>query len=226
MAIIRPGPLIGGISGSIGGTTFVTGKNGLVARIRPQRPKTTSKAQSLARARAYSQGQNWTSLTDDQKNAWNTAGLNNPRTNALGEKSPRSGFEFYLHSVLTDRRDGSAQRILPLPFGTSPPPLNVSVDFSLTTGFDIDADPPAGVVSADFLIFGWPFATVFESRAVPRFVFLESAKIVAFPLDLQASWTLLFGEMQLNQQFAVSISVNSLGFGQSTRIVLRGAMTA
>lgn len=226
MAIIRTGPVVGAISGSIGGVTFVAGARGSVARIRPQRPRTSSPAQNGARSRANNSLVLWVALDDDERTAWQTAAKLHPSTNRVGETSPRNGFTYFMHVRLRNRLIGGESLPLPPREGETQPPLNVTASFSLTTGYDVDADPPTGVTPAKFDIFGYPFYASHETKDVPRWVFLADASIGSMPLDVETQWTAIFGALQLGQQFAVGVNVLAAFSTRSPRTVVRSSVTA
>jgi len=96
MAIMRPSAIVGDISGSIGGQTFVRSKAGLVISSRGRHTKTTNKAAIQNQAtfqwvRAY-----WKKLTEEQRTQWVQAALIYPHTNRLGIKKPMSGFQMFI----------------------------------------------------------------------------------------------------------------------------------
>jgi len=109
MALLKLGPLIAGIRGTLGGTIFSANKSGPFARswAKPVNPR--SAAQQTQRQFASSHGTHWTALTQAQRDDWDTYAAAAPqeKTNSLGEAYYASGYNWYCeintHLLLSGR---------------------------------------------------------------------------------------------------------------------------
>lgn len=96
MAIFRPGPSIGAISGNLGGACFVQSKAGPVIRQRNVRTKNTSKRHLQLRALMKQLRAAWKNLTPDQHTAWNQSASQVLFTNRLGIPTLISGYNLFI----------------------------------------------------------------------------------------------------------------------------------
>lgn len=102
MAMIRPGPLVSSIRGSIGGVTFTRGRAGAVARINRKPKDPWSPAQSYSRATYTILRGRWTShLTQTQRDGWDTLAAIHHFHNALGDDSHLPGLALFLFANIT-----------------------------------------------------------------------------------------------------------------------------
>lgn len=100
MAIIRPGALAAATSGSVGGLTFASTRNGALVRSRPSKVNAQSIPQMASRAR-LSRAQNaWLALTAVQKTAWNNAAAVKFYPNKLGVQRHLTGHQMFLKQAL------------------------------------------------------------------------------------------------------------------------------
>ncbi len=206
MAIIRVGALVGAISGTVGGQTFVTGGRSTVVRNKPAARARTSP--SLARERSrWAVGVNsWGGLTTGQQDAWRTAARNLLATNVLGESSPRGGFNFYMQLWMTFRRPSGDNNLLPPVDGQSAAPSNVSAVFDVGGPYNVDSDVPATTGIPSYQIWGYAFASDRENNNPPRLRFIATSNPISVPQDIQPAWDALFGPLQEGQRFAVGFS--------------------
>ncbi len=97
MAIFTPGPLIGAISGNLGGMNIANTRHGLVARKLPSRTDKKTEAQLRHRARWSKLTRTWNELTPAIRKEWRSGAKLMTYTNRLGITRPMSGFQFFLH---------------------------------------------------------------------------------------------------------------------------------
>jgi len=116
MAIFKPSPLIGAISGSTGSATFKLTRNGpvLAKRIIPRGRRTQ---RQLAAQNCFAHIKHaWCDLPTDDKKAWKSFATHLPKTNALSLPYPLTGYQtFIAHNTPTF--------YLSLPIVQQPPPL-------------------------------------------------------------------------------------------------------
>lgn len=107
MALVRPGPLVSSIRGSIGGVTFTRNRAGAIARAnrKPKAPWSTAHppgeyggpppGQSYSRAAYTIIRDRWQSITQAQRDDWNTVATGHYFHNALGDDSPLAGLPLF-----------------------------------------------------------------------------------------------------------------------------------
>lgn len=107
MALIKP--LVGEMSGSIGGLTYARNKGGQYVRQRSQVTNPNSPAQQAARsAMAYLAGYWLSTLTAAERTAWEDYAKNVSVTNRLGEKIYLSGQNMFIRSNAPRQRNSLA----------------------------------------------------------------------------------------------------------------------
>lgn len=113
MAIITPGPIIGAISGELAGTVFAYTNAGIVAKRTPVKTRSHSEESlrvqaALATIHAY-----WTSLSDSQHQAWNTAAALASSPNRLGTQRYMSGYNLFCTNNLNRMLSGETTKAIP-----------------------------------------------------------------------------------------------------------------
>ncbi len=201
MAKITPGPLIGAISGSIGGATYSKNRYGLYIRNRsiPVNPGTTYQLEQ--RATISSMSKSWGLLTDAGRQAWKTWCQNNPVMDVLGNAQVLTGHAAFVR--LNTRLYNAGETPL-----TAPPATSGALAFSaFSATFDIGAGDfavtfaPTPVGAANRIVF---WAAVVSSSGISyvnnlwKQVFI-TARNVATGVDLQANIEERFGTLQVGQ---------------------------
>ena len=96
MALVKLGPLVAEIRGSIGGTTFARNRGGAYARNRSVPLNPSSTRQQAVRAVFADLSVVWSNtLTQAQRDAWDNYADQVPLINALGESRKVSGLNMY-----------------------------------------------------------------------------------------------------------------------------------
>lgn len=160
-AIMTPGPVVGDIRGSIGGTTFSRNKGGLYAKVRvtPVNPSTTRQVD--VRADFASLISDWRLiLSFNQRQAWIDFAAASPILNRLGQSILISGLNWYSRSNIALLQASLARVDDPPPLGLFPPPDGSFAVSDIDAGalnFDIDFDITQPWVSTDgaaMLVYG------------------------------------------------------------------------
>jgi hypothetical protein len=147
MAIFRPSPLIGDISGALGATIFYTGGRAGTIGTRPQfTPPITYESQK--RQLGLHQYQTaWRAQTDAYQASWRTFAQSFPWTNRLNIRRPLSGYSAFLSYHLQFQPYGAyTLTVYDPPQSISSPVLTITaVSFSAVADCDITvaALPPA-----------------------------------------------------------------------------------
>lgn len=99
MAVIKLGPMISDIRGSIGGTTFARGPAGIYARgrVKPVDPS-SPRQQAVRNAVAYCQAYWRSTLTQIQRDSWDHLGTVSGIQGSLGEKIRLTGAQAFIRT--------------------------------------------------------------------------------------------------------------------------------
>lgn len=216
MALIRPGGLVGQISGRLGGDVYSHNRYGQYVRAGTNPVTSTTPYALAAKARMTSVTQTWQGLSAAEKLAWNAWANTNPTINRLGESIHLTGHAAFV---------GLSARILAVPTGiqTTPPivpaplPL-ISLTFTADIGpgvfeFAYNATPLPATSRL------WINACVLDSAGinyVENYLRLvgTSASAQASPFDPQTLIEARFGELQVGQIIVATVSVIDLDDGQ------------
>jgi len=97
MAVIKLGPMITDIRGSIGGTTFARNRSGMYARtrVKPVDPS-SSRQQAVRNAVATCQDYWRSTLTQAQRDGWDNVGSVGGGVGALGDQIRLTGIQAYI----------------------------------------------------------------------------------------------------------------------------------
>ena len=228
MAIVRLGPIVGGISGALGGVVFVNSKRSLVARRPPTTRRKSSPFLARSRSRMAQLRNHWHTLTTNQQTRWSSAASQIESTNALGLSSPISGFEYFIKTNKV---------AFPGAFGLVDEPssirardfaVNPTVAFSATTGYDVSIDNPSAPLFLQIQVYGWPFWLSHETKSVPRLVFLDERSASADPVqdNVQPEWRAHFGDMVEGQRFSCGIKARASASPFNPITIIQSTVTA
>lgn len=95
MALIELGPMVSGIKGSIGGTTFQNTAAGIIARSKPRGRKSATPEQSLARQFPNTFIGWWQGLTISDQLTWAGFASAHTHTNNFGQVKTLTGFQWF-----------------------------------------------------------------------------------------------------------------------------------
>lgn len=126
MALVKFGPVVSDVRGSIGGTVFSRSRAGAFARIRtkPVFTPTTSRTHWQS-AMAYVYAYWHDTMTNAKRIAWNTLGDNTDFTNALGDVYHPSGYNLFL-------RMNSLARLGAMGLQDTAPPVATGAHYPIT----------------------------------------------------------------------------------------------
>jgi len=88
--------ILTGASGSVGGTTYSKGRNGLYLRAKTAPTQPGTAAQDNVRASFTGSAQAWRGLTEAQRAGWHALGAQVKTTDALGQSSTLTGAQMHL----------------------------------------------------------------------------------------------------------------------------------
>lgn len=105
--LLKPGPLVGEMSGSVGGVTFARNRGGQYARLRANVTNPNTSEQQEARNALANCVHYWLETLDDaQRNSWDDYAQNVPRYNRLGEQIYLTGQQHFIRSMQPRLRAG------------------------------------------------------------------------------------------------------------------------
>lgn len=192
MAILKMGAIVTQISGKVGGQTFGIGKSGQYLKntgtyINARTIKRTGSNTLLALITSQ-----WRTLTQTQRDAWESATSNFPYTNRLGDTEYYSGFnlftKFNVNRALIDLA------ILTTP--PSPTTVNLPTDFEMTpttTTFPVFTDE--GISDNLYLIYCAPPVSQGQSKNKKqlRLIYTATASELSTVLDIYDEYVEIFG---------------------------------
>lgn len=207
MAIVRLGPIVSAISGSVGSVVFIAGGRSTVARLRPVTVENTSSYALRSKVHMANIRRYWSTMTDLQKQTWTTAGHDIPQTNALGVSSPMTGFNYF---VMTNKTVSPADHTIwpfPAELDERDFAVNPAATFSVSGSYTVQFDNPYPTTGLGLKAYGWPFWRTTKSKDVARLVFIAEWASFSDPVtvDIKSQWLEHFGPLQEGQRYAVGI---------------------
>jgi len=202
MAIMRPGPLAGQLSGRVGGIVFSRNRGGDYVRNGPSPVNPQSAYQTAVRNALSLASSGWDNADDAERASWRTWAADHPVRNRIGESIRLQGNAAFV--ALNARLAFLGTAIV-----ESPPVLNAPDPLlSITGSFDIGAGNFQLAYTATPLGAGlklWVLGCLLGSPAVTFYRnrlrhFYTSAAAAASPADLQASFTARFGAPVVGQK--------------------------
>ena len=226
MAIFRTSPIIGAISGKLGGMVFVAGKGSPTVRPRPRRSARNSQFQLQATADYVTISQSWKELTTLQKDAWRTSAISFPTKNRLGVSAPISGFQLFVkfHAELQNRNIISAD---PPPVqGTNGIPTSVSATFSAAGDLDVAASPQAGLGADRWIVYGSIYFRNHDARNVRRWITIDVDTGISYTANVRTSWEAHFGAPVEDQRFSIGVACALNTLFRSPLVIIDGTVAA
>lgn len=201
MAIIRTGPIVQGISGSLGGLIFATGRTTQTARTRPKHRSSTTDKALAARARVTTQMLAWRSISTTDKLAWRNAANQFQFTDSLGQRRNLTPFQLFVKMRSYTTTFGPKPAI---PFGpVTSSLLTLSLTTSITT-YGIRAHMTyRAAETADVLIYGRRSFHDYPTRPTKPYKFLSATAAQPASVTLLTDWFATFGNLVRNEYVEV-----------------------
>jgi len=219
MAKVKYGPIIGSMSGSVGGSTYSRNRYGTYIRRRAIPVVSTTPAALAAKARFGAASQAYQSLSAAQKLAWNTWALTNPVTDRLGDPQALTGHAAFIGSWTRANFSGGTPLDEP-PVIAAPAALELLVMFCDIGAGAFELNFTAQPLGANDQL--WIYGAVADSSGI---VYVKnllrslglSAAAQASPLDCETLFSDKFGVLQVDQTCHVSVAVfNNVSFQVSS----------
>lgn len=208
MAIFTPGPLVGQISGRIGGIVASHNRGGAYWRNGSIPTRSTTIYAQQAKALLALTSAAWASLTGPQQQAWKTWATQNPVTNRLGQQitlAPHAAFVQLNTTIIL--AGGVAIAIPPIiPPPTALATLSVSASIAGPNAITFTASP----IGADNVLF--ILAAVSDNPGVSYVqnlykLILVTAANDASPTNIGTELADRFGTLQAGQKLFLSVQV-------------------
>lgn len=209
MALFKPGPVVGQVSGRVGGSVFSHNKGGAYIR-NGAIPVTSTTADALnAKARLTNSSQAWGALTATQRLAWAVFAQNTPLLNRLGDSRPVPANALYI--ALNTRLVQAGQSTISTPPATDAPASLASLVLSADIGtgtYDITFTPTplgAGLMPRIFAAKVQRDSINYVADQLRLVQFGAAAQ--ASPLDIQTAVEAKFGPSVVGEKVVVQVDV-------------------
>jgi len=203
MAIFATGPIVGSISGNVGGVNFANPSGSKVAR-KARRPSRTRTARQLI-SQSYTTiiANAWNELTADEQTAWRVAAAQKPASNRLGVSRLLSGWQEYTRVARFNLDDGDPIPTLPAISPTPPTVTLVTFTSSVATGQLISFDAPGVGIK----VRGYVYANALFRTTIPKFnrdwkLVSHEADTNPSSFDITTPYQAIFGAPVLGQAIA------------------------
>lgn len=203
MAIARYGVIVTELKGKQGGSVFQAGNTTTILRNLGYRKGTASNARNLANINLGGLATVWRTLSDAQRNVWNTNVAEWPFIDKFGATYTGTGYQFYL--AYNNSRLSMGLAIVAAPVApVSPTAMGAfTLVFSLSTGFAITFVNPG--VAGDFVqVFTSPPVSPGRNSNNPRLKLMNTYDMDGTPaLLFDTEYDAIYGVPQLGRRIVV-----------------------
>lgn len=208
MAIFRPAPLLGAISGNLQGVNFVLTKGSPIVRARIRRTKQSDQRHTIMRGRLQIVRHAWQNLTEEQRTAWRQTANDFPHKNRLGIATRITGFNLFVKANMFAYQIPGAS---PIPIISDPPNLNAP-DTEPFISLNIISGGSKSISFATVIPPPTHFVFVYAARTLstaPR-KFWNTYKLteslgITVPATEITNWDSVIGDPQVGEQCWVRI---------------------
>lgn len=206
MAKFRPSPLIGAISGDLGGANFVAAAGAPVVRQRRTHVPAATNPRIAAGARLKRINDNWRAFTDAQRDQWNTLAATLRTTNQLGLAYPRTGKALYTEHLLYGMQAGVTQ--IPVFPVAQPHDKILSLQINIGGAQNVILTPVGSsyIASLGCLCYASWLYSNFARKSPPIWRFVKQINFGKPPSpNLYPEALNIFGEVRVGQTIAVLV---------------------
>lgn len=223
MARFLPGPTIGQISGSIGGSTYSHNRSGMYIRDRVKPVVVNSFYTSIQRTTFQMVTSAWRSLTAAQRLSWEMWAHNNPVTDVLGQSQILTGHQAHQKINITAWRTTATLLTVPSIVAAPAPLTALSLTADIGAGDVALAFTPTPIGATNYLQI---WAAVTNSPAVNYVKNLY--KLIGYadanyssPVEFEAMVETRLGALVVGQRLTVSVAVANgvTGLTSAPRII-------
>ena len=204
MAIFRPSALVQGISGSVGGVTFVNARGSKVVRFRPPKLRKNQTLPVLdaikSRAAFDATVKAWADLSEANRQNWRAAAPQFTFPNRLGQHRPISGFQFFIKVNFNTALAGDTIALL----GYDPDPVvsitTVALGAQVSAGLNVLVDYDSAPPEIPFFFFGaLDFKETTQSFVRDWKFFHQFTPPDGLNTNIIDPWEAIFGPLRLDQ---------------------------
>jgi len=228
MAKFLPGPVVGQVSGSIGGLTFSHNRFGAFMRSRVKPVVVNTYYTNLQRTFFQQCTSAWKDLVPSNRQAWTTWAQNNPFTDRMGNSQILTGHQAFMSCSITAQRINGTFPVNP-PCVPRPAPLTmISLNLSIGAGvtYNFQPTPMTGTqaLQVDASLVNSPGITVVKSMFKR---ILYGGYTVSSPQNMASQLADRFGTLAPGQNLTISVAVADGVTGLlSTPLLKSGILTA
>jgi len=146
-------PIVGPLSGSMGGLTYARNRGGLYVKMKASPVNPNSARQQAVRGLLSTSSGLWQALTDEQRNAWDAYAAEKPRSDPLGQSYFLTGHQMYVALTCIVLDQGLVENTDP-PAGADPIVLE-SMTATLTSDTAISVVFTATPLGAAEALYAW-----------------------------------------------------------------------
>lgn len=209
MAIMRPGPLAGQLSGRVGGVVFSRNRGGDYIRNGPSPVNPQTARQVLVRNALTAASSEWGDLTADQRKSWAAWAASNPVQNRLGETirlQPNAAFVWLSSRMVIN---GDSPAVAPPLVGAPDPLVTLGGTFDIGAG-DFEVTFTGTPLGTNMCL--WLQGCLLTSAAIMNVrnrlrVFKVSPAATASPYDIEADFEAVCGAATVGQTVVIRASV-------------------
>lgn len=154
MALFIPGPLLGGISGNLGGVNFTHGKYGPYVRTIAKKTNKHTPLQYESRRKIQRAATWWAELAEDDRQAWRAAAGRMLYRNRMGMVRLMSGYQLFCEMFMEHWPSWFIpEEIVKNIRGRCPPPVLVSATFREAGPWHVTTALPTGALGVGLKYF-------------------------------------------------------------------------
>lgn len=201
MAIFRPSPIVGAISGNLGSVNFGNSRFGPFIRRKAYQsadrgaPRTRNTAIYAAASPA------WRALTAAQRIAWRSAAVNSGHLNRLAVSSPLSGWQLFLKYYVYAAHFFFAAPTNPPVLVTQTPPTSYLLDLQSAAVSEITVERPA---SPDVITWELQLSrpwSVFADRPSKSWTWVDGDVVFSVAIDIDDELEAAFAPLVAGEKF-------------------------
>ncbi len=228
MAIVTTGPIVGAISGQVGGQLFKQTRYGTVLCNSPVTTDRKTQSQITQRANYITIKKKWTeTLTADHRAAWRACAANITFPNRLGIKRNLSGFQFFMKHNFPFGSLYPVALIPPL-FPRIEAPTDLTIDFSESGNLFVDFNFTSPTMTSYIIFYGQrPITNKTLSSYNYMKCFGYEVKVAgAQHINVSTNWDNTFGRPRESEVIAIEIYTQHVTRMKSFRVRTTGTVSA
>ena len=219
MARVKFGAMMVDARGKLGGHVFTKARSGATIRTKTTPVNGQTSAQGAVRSRFGTLSQSWSTLSEEQRIAWNNKAATTGKTNVFGDSYFPSGKNLYL-SINTNILNAGG-----IPINI--PPADVALPDVLLSGITFDS--LAGTLEVELqsltnptgntaIVFCSPYLSkgVFNASGKERFVTAVNLTGTSTVADIYDAVVAKYGALQSGRKIFVKVKIVNVSSGQSS----------